>query len=142
MANAYAHLSASGHPAVINPILEVKTADGSILYKKEVKQQDQLIPDGVANVVSSILSDRNNMPPSWISNFTLQGDIAYATKSGTSDVKVTHNGEQVIRARDGWLAAYTPTKVALFWSGNTDGKPMGPEAFGGRLNAPVRKTFW
>lgn len=129
MANAYAHLSASGHPAVINPILEIRTADGSILYKKQIEQQEQLIPDGVANLLSSILSDKGNMPGGWVSNFTLAG-VTYAIKSGTSDVKITQNGNQVIRARDGWLATYTPSKVAIFWSGNTDGSPMGAEAFG------------
>jgi hypothetical protein len=32
-ANAYTHLSTST-PAVINPILEIKSRDGSILYQK------------------------------------------------------------------------------------------------------------
>lgn len=129
MANAYAHLSAFGSPAVINPILEIRTADGSLLYKKQVEQQEQLIPAGVANIISSILSDKGNMPTGWVSNFTLAG-LTYAIKSGTSDVKITQDGNQVIRSRDGRLATYTPTKVAVFWAGNTDGSPMGANAFG------------
>ena len=33
MANAYAHLS-TDTPAVINPILEIRSSDGSIIYQK------------------------------------------------------------------------------------------------------------
>ena len=70
------------------------------------------------------------MPPTWVRNYTLDGNITYATKSGTSDVKIQENGKSEIRPRDGWLVSYTPTKVGIFCAGNTDGKPMKPTAFG------------
>lgn len=63
LANAYAHLSASGRPAVIDPILEIRSPDGSILYKKKISHQDQHVPEGVANLLAKILSNRGNMPP-------------------------------------------------------------------------------
>ncbi len=78
------------------------------------------------------------MPPGWVSNYRLRGGITYATKSGTTDMKVGRK----LRPRDGWLAAYTPSKVAIFWSGNTDAKPMSAKAYGGWLNSPIWKAFW
>ncbi len=44
-------------------------------------------------------------------------------------MKVKVRGREVMRARDGRLAAYTPSKVAIFWAGNTDAKPMGRKAW-------------
>ncbi len=89
----------------------------------------QYMNPGTANLIASILSNKDNMPASWVKNFTLNG-LTYAIKSGTSDVKVQQNGEEVVLPRDGWLVSYTPSKVGIFWSGNTDGKPMKADAFG------------
>ena len=44
LANMYAHLSAQGRPAVIDPILEIRAKDGTIIYKKITEQQEQVIP--------------------------------------------------------------------------------------------------
>jgi membrane peptidoglycan carboxypeptidase len=63
LANAYMHLSATGEPATINPILEIRTNNGDIVYQKQPKKQKRVIQAGVASLIWSILSDRNNMPP-------------------------------------------------------------------------------
>jgi membrane peptidoglycan carboxypeptidase len=110
LANAYMHLSAMGKPADINPILEIRASDGSLLYKKQVKIQEQVIPAGVAYLIWDILSTKTNFPPSWVNTFTYPG-INFATKSGTTNVK--KNNENF--PRDGWFAAYTPSTVMLFW---------------------------
>ena len=86
LANAYAHLSAMGKPAEFNPILEVRDANGSILYKKQVKIQEQVIPAGVAYLIWDILSNKTNFPGSRVSTFSYPG-ISFATKSGTTNVK-------------------------------------------------------
>lgn len=86
LVKAYSHLSAFGKPAEINPILEVRASDGSILYKKQVKTVDQVIPSGVAYLVWEMLSNPVNMPASWISTFTYPG-IKFAVKTGTTNVK-------------------------------------------------------
>jgi membrane peptidoglycan carboxypeptidase len=44
MANAYMHLSAQGKPAEMNPILEIRSQDGSILYQKTGEYQKEVIP--------------------------------------------------------------------------------------------------
>ena len=46
LAAAYMHLS-NPTPGEINPILEIRTSDGSLIYEKEVKKQEEVIPAGV-----------------------------------------------------------------------------------------------
>ena len=43
LAAAYSHLTTTT-PAEINPLLEITGPDGSILYKKEVVEKEELIP--------------------------------------------------------------------------------------------------
>lgn len=45
------------------------------------------------------------------------------------------------RPRDGWLAAYTPSKVILMRAGNADARPMNSKAYGGSIHAESIKTF-
>lgn len=136
MTNAYMHLSAMGKPAEINPILEIRASDGTLLYKKQVKTQKQVIPAGIAYLIWDILSTKSNFPSDRQSTFTYPG-INFATKSGTTNVK--KNGENY--PRDGWFVAYTPSDVMLFWWGNTDGSALRQDAYGWWLNSPIRKTF-
>lgn len=124
-ANAYAHLTTST-PAIIDPILEVRSRDGSILYQKTGEHlQDEVIKPGIVSLMWKILSDPLNRIPERENKFTVSG-LKYALKAGTSNAK-TDRGN---RARDGWLASYTPDKVMLFWAGNADGTPMNVNAFG------------
>jgi membrane peptidoglycan carboxypeptidase len=97
---------------------------GSILYEKEVVTEESVITPGAASLIREILSNTANMPSNWVNMFSVRG-LKLAVKSGTSDVK-TPNGA---RPRDGWLATYTPSRVAIFWVGNTDGAPMNRNAF-------------
>lgn len=136
LAKAYTHLSAMGKPAEVNPILEIRGSDGSLLYKKQVKLEQQVIPAGVAYLLRSILSDNSNMPAGWSSTFTIPG-LTLATKSGTTNVV---KGNQKL-PRDGWLVTYTPSKVLVMRAGNTDGSALRADAYGGWLNNPMRKNF-
>lgn len=65
------------------------------------------------------------MPPSWVSNFKFPG-ISFAHKTGTSNIRTKDNK---VMPKDGWLATYTPSKVTLFWAGNTTPKAMNANAF-------------
>ena len=137
LANAYMHLSAQGTPAELNPIEEIIDPTGKVIYQKQVVQQKQLIPTGVAYLLRNILSNKDNQPVSRRANDSFPG-INFALKSGTSDMKLP-NGQQ--RARDGWLAVYTPSKVTIFRAGNTRGEAMNINAYGGWVNAGTRKNF-
>ena len=136
-ANAYAHLS-TATPAVINPILEIRSRDGSILYEKTGQNlQPGVIKPGIISLIWKILSDTANGIPGWENKFSVAG-LKIALKTWTSDAK-TDRGN---RARDWWLAAYTPSKVMLFRAGNADGTPMNANAFWWNLHAaPVKKIF-
>lgn len=137
-ANAYMHLSAMWKPAKINPILEIRLSDWSILYQKKVEYQTQIIPSWVAYLIRKILSDLENLPATWVSNFTVWG-LKFASKSWTTDMKMP-NGQKL--PRDGWLMIYTPSKVAALRAGNTNWKPMNANAYWGWVNGKARKSFF
>lgn len=77
------------------------------------------------------------MPAGWPAMFGVR-NLKLAIKSGTSNVK-TDKGN---RARDGVLVAYTPSKVAVFWAGNTDATPLNKNAFGGAINSAEMRSFF
>lgn len=135
LASAYSHLTTET-PAEINPILEITSADGSILYKKEVVEKEEIIPSGIKYLMRKILSEPNNRLPGWITKFNVSG-LTYALKTGTSNV-VTERGS---RPRDGWLAAYMPNKLVLMRAGNANASPMNANAFGGTIHADPIKQF-
>lgn len=136
MANAYAHLSAMWIPAEINPILEVRASDDTLLYKKQVKTQEQVIPWWVAYLIWNMLSTKSNFPSAWIDTFSFPW-VDFATKSGTTNV--VKWDEKL--PRDAWFAAYTPSSVMLFWWWNTDGSALRKDAFGWWVNSPIWKSF-
>lgn len=136
LANAYAHLSAMWKPAEINPILEVRASDDTILYKKQINTQEQVIPAWVWYLMWNILSNKKNFPADWIKTFSFSG-ISFATKSWTTNVK---RWEDKL-PRDAWLAAYTPSHVMVFRGGNTDGSALRKDAFWWWINSPIWKTF-
>ncbi len=138
LANAYMHLSAMGRPATINPIVEIRWSDGQILYQKQPKQQKQIIPEWVAHLIRKILADSANLPSSWVNNFKVKW-LTYANKSGTTDMK---DAKGKALPRDGWLAWYTPSKVAIFRAGNTQGNAMHANAYGGWVNGKTFRQFF
>lgn len=73
LATAYSHLSALGQPAKINPILEITSRDGSLIYEKEIEKLDQIIPTGIASLIREILSNPANMPANWVGLFSVRG---------------------------------------------------------------------
>lgn len=138
LANMYAHLSALGKPWVINPILEITTSDGSVLYKKTDEKQPQFIPSGVAYLMWKILAEKENMPAAWLANFDFRG-IKFANKTGTTNVTLKNKRKL---PRDWRVSLYTADRVAIFRAGNTDGTPMAEAAYGWWVNAKTWKQFF
>lgn len=135
LAGAYNHLS-TPTPALLNPILEIRANDGTIIYQKTVQTQENIIKPGVISLMWQILSNPANRIWAWTTKFNVRG-LTYALKTGTSNVK-TDKGN---RPRDGWLAAYTPSKVLLMWAGNADARPLNSKAYGGSIHADITKKF-
>ena len=136
-AGAYSYLTTET-PAELNPILEITSADGSVLYKKEVVEKEDLIPAWVRYLIWKILSDPNNRLAGWVSKFNVSG-LAYALKTGTSNMKT----EKWNRPRDGLVAAYTPDNLILMWAGNADASPMNSNAYWWTIHAqPLKEFLW
>lgn len=136
-AEAYSYLTTET-PAELNPILEITSADGSVLYKKEVKEKEDLIPAWVRYLIWKILSDPNNRLAGWVNKFNVSW-LAYALKTGTSNMKT----EKWNRPRDGLVAAYTPDNLILMWAGNADASPMNSNAYGWTIHAqPLKEFLW
>ncbi len=137
LADAYMQLSRQGERVLINPILEIRTSDGTLLYEKEVERTDSVVTPGAASLMWEILSNTANMPTNWVNMFSVRG-LRLAAKSWTSDVKTPAGN----RPRDGWLATYTPSRVAIFWVGNTDGAAMNRNAFGWTVLGANMRSFY
>jgi len=137
LANAYAHLS-TNQPSEINPILEIRSRDWSLIYQKEDKKQKEVIPWWVRYLLWNILSTPGNRLAGRVSRFNVPW-LALALKTGTSNVKT----DRWNRPRDWWMAVYNATKVAVFWAGNADWTPMNRNAFWWTIHAnPMRNFFW
>ncbi len=134
-ANAYRYLT-TDTPAEINPILEITSADGSVLYKKEVVQNEDIIPAWVRYLIWKILSDPNNRLAGWVNKFNVSW-LTYALKTWTSNMKT----DKWNRPRDGLVAAYTPDNLILMWAGNANAAPMNSNAYGWTIHAQPLKEF-
>lgn len=136
-AGAYSYLT-TDTPAEINPILEITSADGSVLYKKEVIEKENLIPAWVRYLIWKILSEPSNRLAGWVSKFNVSG-LTYALKTWTSNMKT----EKWNRPRDWLVAAYTPDNLILMRAGNADASPMNANAYGGTIQAqPLKELLW
>ena len=136
-ASAYSYLTTET-PAELDPILEITSADGSVLYEKEVVEKEDKIPAWVKYLIWKILSDPNNRLAGWVSKFNVSW-LTYALKTGTSNMKT----EKWNRPRDGLVAAYTPDNLILMWAGNADASPMNSNAYGWTIHAqPLKEFLW
>ncbi len=137
MANAYSHLS-TDTPGIINPILEIRSRDGSLLYQRTGdNKQPEVIKPGVRYLMWKILSSSADRIIWWETKFNVAG-LNFGLKTGTSDAKTPKWN----RPRDGWVAAYTPSKVVMLWMGNADATPMNVNAFGWSLATPLKRFLW
>ena len=134
---AYSYLTTET-PAEINPILEITSADWSVLYKKEVKEKEDIIPAWVKYLIWKILSDPNNRLAGWVNKFNVSW-LTYALKTWTSNMKTAKWN----RPRDGLVAAYTPDNLILMWAWNADATPMNSNAYGWTIHAqPLKEFLW
>ena len=136
-ADAYSYLTTQT-PAEIDPILEITSADWTILYKKEVVEKEDLIPDWVKYLIWKILSEPSNRLAGWVNKFNVAW-LTYALKTGTSNMKT----DKWNRPRDGLVAAYTPDNLILMRAWNADASPMNSNAFGWTIHAqPLKEFLW
>lgn len=124
LANVYATFARKGVYRDVNSILEVKNDMGESIYYKEFAVE-QVLDEGVAYLISHILSDNNSRAATFGSNSSLNiRGHRVAVKTGTTDEK-----------RDNWTLGYTPSYVVGVWVGNNDNTPMDPRLASGLSGA-------
>lgn len=113
MATVFGTLSNKGNRIDLEPILLITDSKGNIIEKKEHRPQN-VLPEGIAYIMSDILSDNQTRSAVFGPNSQLNiPGQKIAVKTGTTDNK-----------RDNWTIGYTSDYVVTVWVGNNDNTPM------------------
>jgi membrane peptidoglycan carboxypeptidase len=113
LTNAYAAFANRGFLPGRAAILEIRNADGNLLYQPPVTPQTQIFDPRVAWLISDILSDDNARMIGFGKNSTLKIERPAAVKTGTTT-----------NYHDNWTVGYTPSLVVGVWVGNSDYQAM------------------
>jgi penicillin-binding protein 1C len=113
LSRAYAALANNGKYTGTSSILEIRDADGNLLYELEVKPAQQIIDPRVAWLISDILSDDQARQTGFGLNSVLKIDRTAAVKTGTTT-----------NFHDNWTVGYTPDLLVGVWVGNSNYQAM------------------
>ena len=112
MTSAYGILANKG----LNPgratVTKVEGPDQKTLYERK-PQPRQVVDEGLAFIMSDILSDNRARTPGFGASSPLNFPRPAAVKTGTTN-----------NFKDNWTVGYTPNLVVGVWVGNNDGTPM------------------
>ena len=98
------------HPTLI---LDVRDADGALIYRAPPGLGEQVLDERVAWLITDILSDNLARAPTFTQHSALQIGRPAAAKTGTTT-----------DYRDNWTIGYTPDLVVGVWVGNADQSSM------------------
>ena len=113
LTSAYATLANQGVHTGYELILDIKNADGILLYKFEREEPVQVIDPRVTWLISDILSDDRARSLTFGANSALKLDRVAAVKTGTTT-----------NFHDNWTIGYTPDLTVGVWVGNSTYEPM------------------
>jgi penicillin-binding protein 1C len=113
LTTAYATLANRGYYPGNTAILDIRDADGNLLYTQKKAPQTQVFDERVAWLISDILSDDQARQIGFGLNSTLKLDRPVAVKTGTTS-----------NFHDNWTVGYTPSLVVGVWVGNSDYQAM------------------
>ncbi len=113
LTSAYAVLANRGFANGRTTILDIRDADGRLLYQPTRPGQIQIFDPRVAWLISDILSDDNARQLGFGENSTLKIERPAAVKTGTTT-----------NFHDNWTIGYTPSIVVGVWVGNSDYQAM------------------
>ncbi|OGH22184.1 MAG: hypothetical protein A3F31_01720 [Candidatus Levybacteria bacterium RIFCSPHIGHO2_12_FULL_38_12] len=126
----YGVFANNGYRVDLHPILKVTDANGKVLeeYKpKEILFAKKILPEGVAFIISHILSDNGARELEFGPNSELKiSNFPVSVKTGTTN-----------DFRDNWTVGYTPDRVVAVWVGNNDNHPMSGLVSGVTGAAPI-----
>lgn len=133
MAKLYGVFANQGYLVDLNPILEIRTYKGDVLYENTCAltgmncNRKKVLDSHVAYQISNMLSDNFARSPA----FGLQSTLyipgqEVAVKTGTTN-----------NLRDNWTFGYTTDRVVATWVGNNDNQPMSYVASGVTGASPI-----
>ncbi len=113
LSTAYASLANDGNYTGNYAILDIRDADGKLLYTQEQAPAVQVFDPRVTWLISDILSDDRARATGFGLNSTLKLDRTAAVKTGTTT-----------NFHDNWTVGYTPDLLAGVWVGNSNYEAM------------------
>jgi len=113
LSRAYGAFANGGYQAGSASILEIRDADGNLLYQPPAATQIQVLDPRVAWLISDILNDDNARQIGFGKNSTLKIERPAAVKTGTTS-----------NFHDNWTVGYTPSLVVGVWVGNSNYEGM------------------
>ena len=131
MATAYGVFANSGYRIDLHPILKVTDKTGKVLEEYNPPLSPifgkKVLPDGVAYIISDILSDNGARLLEFGDNSELKipGQVVSVKTGTTNDF------------RDNWTIGYTPSFLVAAWVGNDDNTPMSGLVSGITGAAPI-----
>ncbi len=125
LTSAYGVFANGGRRQEPISILKVDDSEGKELYSYKPNDGVSVLEEGVAYIVSNILSDNGARTAAFGSNSVLNvPGKTVSVKTGTTDEK-----------RDNWTVGYTPSIVTGVWVGNNDNTVMDPRISSGVTGA-------
>ena len=113
LSTAYASLANGGYYTGSYSILDIRDANGKLLYTPEHTSPVQVFDPRVAWLISDILSDDRARTTGFGLNSTLKLDHTAAVKTGTTT-----------NFHDNWTIGYTPDLLVGVWVGNSNYEAM------------------
>jgi len=113
LSTAYTALANGGYYTDNYSILDIRDADGNLLYTQDKTSPLQVFDPRVAWLISDILSDDRARSIGFGLNSTLKIDHTAAVKTGTTT-----------NFHDNWTIGYTPDLLVGVWVGNSNYEAM------------------
>jgi 1A family penicillin-binding protein len=129
LTSAYGAFANGGFRVQPQAILDVRDAQGDLLYQPAEAARERVLDRRVAWLISDILSDNEARSLGFGPNSALRLDRPAAVKTGTTS-----------NFHDNWTIGYTPDLVVGVWTGNSNYEPM-QEVNGLTGAAPIWHQF-
>ncbi len=128
LATGYATFAADGKQAHPYAVVEIKRANGDLIYErsKKVRPPEQTLPADKVEELNSMLEQVVKIGTARSADLEV---IPQAGKTGTNQ-----------GYKDAWFVGYTAHNVTGVWVGNDDNTPMN-EITGGKIPAPTWKRI-
>jgi penicillin-binding protein 1A len=107
---AYAAFANGGTGVISHAIVEVKSADGKLIYRRQPQTLGQVADAATIGALNRM------MRQTLVSGTARKSDISGWQAAGKTGTTQDH--------RDAWFIGYTAQLVASVWVGNDDGDPM------------------